>query len=103
MNKTNEVKSAPVTPLDELKLIDGTFTPDQAQEVLLSLIDSKIQFHQLNNFSSEIKYGKKDQHSIDRVQELKTLKKQIIDIIALAESENKKLNVSSMLNISFID
>jgi hypothetical protein len=35
-----------------IMLIDGTFTKAQAKEILTNLIGTKIQFHQLKNFSS---------------------------------------------------
>lgn len=45
-------------------LIDGDFTPKQAEEILRDLYTSKIQFHQMKNFSSIERFGKEDEVSI---------------------------------------
>ncbi len=86
--------------LNSLKLIQGEFTPENAREILLTLIDSKVQFHQLKSFSSEIKFGFKDQHSLDRITDLKQMKIEILKIIELADFQQKNLSIESVINIA---
>ena len=49
-----------MTSTNNIKLIEGNFNPDEAKEVLLSLFNHKIQFHEAKNFSSEIRFGVED-------------------------------------------
>ena len=61
-----------MTSTNNIKLIEGNFNPDEAKEVLLSLFNHKIQFHEAKNFSSEIRFGveghrcKKESSGIER-------------------------------------
>ncbi len=89
--------------LNNLPLIVGVYTPEKAKDIILSLIESKIQFHQLNSFSSEVRFGKKDQHSLDRIDELKSIKKEVLKIIEYSDFNQKKLEISSLINIQVVD
>jgi hypothetical protein len=40
----------------EHKLIDGIFEPDEAKNMLNSLINNKINFHNLEDFSNSIRF-----------------------------------------------
>ncbi|OYU80637.1 MAG: hypothetical protein CFE23_07890 [Flavobacterium sp. BFFFF1] len=56
-----------------IKLIDGVFSAEDAREVIGSLLQFKITFHEKKNFSNEIRTGTGDHHSVLRIQELKTM------------------------------
>lgn len=86
-----------------LKLIQGVFAQEKAKDVLLTLIDSKVQFHQLNNFSSEIRFGHKDEFSLERIEDLKELKKKLLKILDYAEFHHKKLHIESDIKIWLTD
>ncbi|WP_051286106.1 hypothetical protein [Salinimicrobium terrae] len=83
-----------------LKLIDNKFTPEEAKEVLLTLINDKIKFHSTKNFSSEIRTGLSQEHSRQRIKELEEAKKEIIALIRKAEDVNILLDVESSIHIS---
>lgn len=55
------------------KLIDGDFSPEQATRVLLSLVKSKIDFHNVEKLSNEERFGWDVTHSERRVEELHQL------------------------------
>lgn len=38
----------------EFKLIDGQFSPDEAKNILMSLFNNKIDYHQLESFRNQI-------------------------------------------------
>jgi hypothetical protein len=38
----------------QFKLVEGQYTTVEAQKILLGLINSKINFHQLEHFSNEM-------------------------------------------------
>lgn len=86
--------------MNDLKLIDGKFNPDEAKEILLNLISSKIQFHTIKDFSSEIGIGEPDIRSRKRIAELRTIKEEILSLIEKTEKENLLLEVKSTITIS---
>lgn len=83
-----------------LKLIDNKFTPQEAKEILLTLLNDKIRFHSNKNFSSEIRTGISQDHSRQRIKELEDAKKEIIALINKAEEMNILLDVESSIHIS---
>jgi len=73
-------------------LIDGNFDPDEAKELLSFLLNDKIHFHQMKNFSSTERFGKQDQKSLKRIAELKEGNNDLLELISKVESENKILS-----------
>jgi hypothetical protein len=81
-------------------LIKGKFSAMDAKEVLLSLINHKINFHELKNFSAQERFGKIDNRSLERVKDLREMKTRVLAIIDEAERENKNLKIDSLVKIS---
>jgi hypothetical protein len=84
---------------DKHVLISGIFSAADAKEVLLHLINHKINFHGMKNFSAEERFGKKDTHSQQRTAELKVTRENIIRLIEKAAAENKQLKIDSSIKI----
>ncbi|MEQ8926100.1 MAG: hypothetical protein RLO81_09830 [Fulvivirga sp.] len=80
--------------MDQFDLIKGVFEPEEAKEILLYLIDGKIQFHQNRIFSDRIRFGTENQDSLKRIEELKTTKENILKLIA-----DDKLSIHSQINV----
>ena len=101
----NEMLNIPsaIKKANKLKLIQGVFKADKAKDILLTLIDSKVQFHQLNNFSSQIRHGNQDEFSLERIQDLKELKKNILKILDYADFNGQELQIDSSINIKIIE
>ncbi len=55
----------------EIKLIDGEFDAVEAREILLKLIDFKINFHEAKIFSAQERNTSPGLHSMLRINELK--------------------------------
>ncbi|WP_418263018.1 hypothetical protein [Flavobacterium faecale] len=83
----------------ELKLIDGTYLPKEATEILLNLYDKKINFHELKDFSTQVCTGSADSKSVQRIPELKADVETIKMLIQKAESNNQKLTIKSIIHI----
>ena len=66
-----------------IQLVQGTFTPSQATDIVLSLLSQKINYHKLE----EIQLWEKD-HTFD----LEPLKNRI------AQLENEKIKASEFIN-----
>lgn len=86
-----------------LKLIDGEFTAQEAKEMLMSLYSSKLNFHQMRDFSSTERFGKKDEIASKRIPEIRESIAVISAIIQEAVNNNKKLSIKAAVNIEFTD
>jgi len=84
-----------------LKLIDGEFSAQDAKEVLMSLYSSKLNFHQMKDFSSTERFGKNDETAIKRIPELKESMTVIAAIIQEATDTKNNLLVTASVNIEF--
>lgn len=56
--------------MSKFKLVEGNFTVAEARELILGLLEYKIQFHSKESFSSEIRTGGTDKKTLDRKKEL---------------------------------
>ena len=57
----------------QFQLIDGTFTPSEASRVLLSLVNSKMDYHRLEQLSNQERFGQDTSHSEVRLRNLAKL------------------------------
>jgi hypothetical protein len=55
----------------KLKLIEGIFDQSDTNEIILSMIEKKIQFHEINSFRNFVKHNKKDAKLQKRIDALK--------------------------------
>lgn len=99
---TESIVKEKETELGLYDLIDGTFSADDASEILNYLINKKINFHKARNFSSEIRFGKSDKDSIKRSKELIESKAQMNEVIKKAIADNKKLKIKSKISIELV-
>jgi hypothetical protein len=84
---------------ENVTLIKGVFTPDEAKEVLLTLLNHKINFHRMKNFSSEERFGKADPVSTKRLSELYESRRQVLSLLADASDSGHKLEIDSLVSI----
>jgi len=86
-----------------LTLIEGDFSDDEAREILINIFSSKINFHNIKNWSSQERYGKDDEIAQARIPALKIEIEKLKEILLEAKAQNKRLQVSSQINISLLD
>lgn len=84
------------------RLINGSFSPDAARQVLLSLINHKINFQQLNNWSHRERFGEDNPAAIKRVEELGQTREDIAQLITEAAAAGMKLSINSNIEIELI-
>jgi hypothetical protein len=89
--------------IENLTIIKGTFECDEAKDILYNIFSSKINFHQLKNFSSLERFGKNDEVAQKRIPELKMELEKLQDIFNEAKALNKRLVVNSEIKISLAD
>lgn len=86
--------------IEKLTLIEGDFAVSEAKEILNSIFSSKINFHNIKNWSAQERFGKDDAIAQKRIPALKTEMKKLDEILAEAKANNKKLVISSEIRIS---
>ncbi len=86
--------------IEQLNLIEGNFSDEEAKEILMSIYFAKIHFHEMKNFSSQIRFGKNDEIALDRIPKLKIETEKMLQIISDAKLNNKRLHITSKIQIS---
>jgi hypothetical protein len=85
---------------ETIELIKGTFPPDEAREILLQLLDSKINFHNRRNFSSRERFGKADPYSEQRLEHLTESRKKVLTLVSKSTDEGKTITINSTIEIN---
>lgn len=80
-------------------LISGSFNPDAARQVLLSLINHKINFHRLNDWSHRERFGQDNPAAVKRVEELGQAREDIAQLLEEAAAMGLKLRIRSDIEI----
>ncbi len=86
-----------------LKLIEGSFTHNDAKEILWQLFSSKLNFHNLKNWSSNERFGKDDELAQKRIPALKREMERLQEILSEAKAHNKLLVVDADIKIVLQD
>jgi hemerythrin superfamily protein len=89
--------------IEKLILIEGEFSFNEAREILTSMFNSKINFHNIQNWSSQERYGKDDETAQKKIPLLKNEIEKLEEIILEAKANNKKLVINSEIYISLKD
>lgn len=84
-------------------LINGTFQPAEAKNVLFTLIKDKINFHELEMFSAYERYGIELPHSKKRVADLKNALLQIEETIKEFEKSNSNIQIKGKIEIIAVE
>ncbi len=92
MNKTETVN-----------LIKGTFAPEEAQELLLELLNGKINFHNLKNWSSKERFGKPDVISEQKLEYLEEARRNLKTLLAEAIKQQKSVTINSIIEMKIED
>ena len=82
------------------QLIDGTFTPSEASRVLLSLVKSKMDYHNMEKFSNEERFGRDVTHSEKRLHDLAKLNTALKEFFASAADANQNLKINGWIEIT---
>jgi hypothetical protein len=85
----------------KIQLVDGSFTASEAGDVILALLDEKINFHKLQRISwCEGSEEADTQYPDDRIKELQEEKRIAKEFIASVRHQGKKLRIDGVLNIT---
>ena len=86
----------------QFKLVEGQFEPSEAGKVLFSLINNKINYHNLEKFSNQIRFDKENPHSKIRLEVLSDASDYIKDLIEEAAMNGKELKIECVVQIEVI-
>lgn len=87
---------------ENIKLIDGLYSPEKAKEVLVNVINSKIQFHALQSLTAWEKDGFKDIEINKRLLELKESRERIIKLFDHVDDTITCVEMKASINITFV-
>ena len=86
----------------QFKLIEGNFSSQDAKTVLMSVINSKINFHNLNAFSEFFKNNEDCEISKRRISVLTSSLEDINKLLEESERNGKRLKINGDITIEFI-
>lgn len=89
-------------PIRSINLIDGVFTTEEAREILTNLYNSKINFHNMKNFSHQERYGSPHSASLARIQSLRISLQKVLEALREAEKSNHMIKINSAVEIGFM-
>ncbi|MCB0737028.1 MAG: hypothetical protein KDC92_05910 [Bacteroidetes bacterium] len=83
-------------------LIDGTYSSEQARDILLNLVGSKINFHNQEIFSLQERFGRNSAHSVKRVAELKQVRDNLIQYLNKLDNKQVNVRINSEVHIQIL-
>ena len=89
--------------VSQFKLIDGVFSPEDAREILFVLINSKINFHQMEKFIITEKTSGDVSYSENRILQLKAVHQSIKELLEQSKIDGKQLQINGSIEINYVD
>lgn len=87
------------TPANYL-LIDGVFSADDARNVLMTLINNKIQFHEQDSWSRKERFGDSHAAGSRRVDELLQTRADLATLIDEAGALGERLSINCTIEVT---
>lgn len=82
-----------------LELIDGTFLPNETMEIINHIIQKKINFHELRNFSETIRFGIDNNNSTQRISTLLSHQNELANYIEKSIGKDQLLDIKATISI----
>lgn len=89
--------------MEKLTLITGEFSHAEAREILMNVFSTKINFHQLKNFSALERLGVEDAVALQRIPALREEVARLEMLLAAAKNTHKRLHIRSEVIIEYLD
>jgi len=96
---TQDQKSNDENTQETIQLVEGVFSPAEAADVLLTLINDKIKFHTIHALKLTGGDERDITNSEQRIAELREAKKKVHELVVQARNSGTKLNINSVINI----
>ena len=103
--ETNQMKSdnQVMVKEEQLELIKGEFSSNDAKEILLQLFSDKIKYHQIRNLGSMERFGEEDKVSAKRLPELKQQVQNILEIFQDGNFPNATFKIQATIHIEIVE
>jgi hypothetical protein len=89
--------------IQKVQLVEGQFSPSHANQVITSLLDTKINFHKLIKLSACIGEHEADTEYTDkRIEELQLEKLVAQELIKEARQNGKNIRINGTLELTFV-
>jgi hypothetical protein len=85
--------------VNEFKLIEGDFDPNEAAKILFALVNSKINYHSMDAFSNHVRHGTNRLSQENRIKELSEVNVGVKKLAEFANSNNKKMRIKAVIEI----
>ena len=89
--------------VEKLTFIKGEFSDEEAKEILNNIFSSKINYHNIKNWSSNERYGTDDEIAQKRIPELRKDMIKLLEILSEAKAKKRRLVITSEINITLLD
>ncbi|MEO6288223.1 MAG: hypothetical protein ABIO93_32805 [Dyadobacter sp.] len=86
----------------EITFISGVFETDDARDILLGVINDKINSQNIKNFSLQERFGNIDPTCELQIQELEKARGAILGYLVLAKSLGCRLSLHSLISIQLV-
>jgi hypothetical protein len=81
-------------------LISGSFQADDARQVLLTLVNDKISFHERNDWSHQERFGEKNPAVLKRIEELHQTREDLVKMLDDVATSGVRLNIQCNIEIT---
>ena len=88
---------------ENITFIKGRFSPAEAADVLLSLINDKIKFHTVKALNLREEEPDINTSSEERILKLKEAKRCVEGLVLQAHREGRELSIESTIEIALVD
>lgn len=95
-----ENKVAEQPDVKSYRLIQGVFSPEEARQVLMTLIHDKISFHQRNDWSRRERLGETDPPGRRRIDELMATREALNLLLADVEAQGSDLVINCNIDVT---
>jgi hypothetical protein len=85
------------------KLVDGQFNATEAANILFSLINSKMNYHNIQAFSIEGRFNGDVAHLNKRVEALKSASEDLKEVLDYASENRLELKIDGVINIELVE
>lgn len=101
MANKNQVQQASSAPKSvEIDLINGSYNSADSAEIVCHLLDEKLKFLQIRNFSDQVRFGEQDEEINRRIEEIKKASQEAREFLKSDQSGKKKFKIESKITIT---
>lgn len=86
----------------QFKLIDGTFEPDEANNILFNLVNTKINFHAMEAFGISIRTSGDTSFHEKRIKELTSMHHDLKLLMEQAQAQGLHVQLSGVITVSLL-